>query len=102
MDSKELSHTQSVDELSETLKTIGISEVPHAPNTYPELNPVDLYRSHITELLAPIAGVDAQIVYNALQWTNTLDKGDLVLAVPALRLKGKKPDELAEDLAKKV
>jgi arginyl-tRNA synthetase len=102
MDSKELSHTQSLDELSNTLKGLGLSEVPTEPNTYPALNPVDIYRSHITELLAPIAGVDKKIVYQALQWTATLEKGDLVLAVPALRLKGKKPDELATELASKV
>ena len=84
------------------LKNIGLPEVPKEPNTYPEINPVDIYRSHITELLAPIAGVDKKIVYQALQWTNSLDKGDLVLAVPALRLKGKKPDEVAADIASKV
>ena len=102
MDNKELSHTQSLDELASLLKNIGLSEVPKEPNTYPEINPADIYRSHITELLAPIAGVDKKIVYQALQWTNTLDKGDLVLAVPALRLKGKKPDEVAKELASKV
>lgn len=102
MDAQQLSHTQSMDELSATLSAIGISKVPQQPNTYPALNPVDIYRSHITELLAPVAGVDPKIVFNALQWTNTLEKGDLVLAAPALRLKGKKPDELAKDLAEKV
>jgi arginyl-tRNA synthetase len=102
MDAQQLSHTQSMDELSATLSAIGIAEVPQQPNTYPALNPVDIYRSHITELLAPVAGVDPKIVFNALQWTNTLEKGDLVLAAPALRLKGKKPDELAKDLAEKV
>lgn len=102
MDNEQLSHTQSLDELSTLLKKIGISEVPKQPNTYPEVNPVDIYRSHITEILSPIAGVDAKIVYQALQWTNTLDKGDLVLAIPALRLKGRKPDEVANELASKV
>lgn len=102
MDAQQLSHTQSMDELSAQLSAIGIEKVPQQPNTYPALNPVDIYRSHITELLAPVAGVDPKIVYNALQWTNTLDKGDLVLAAPALRLKGKKPDELATELAAKV
>jgi len=102
MDTKELSHAQSLDDVTSTLKGLGINEVPAEPNTYPALNPVDIYRSHITEILAPIAGVDKKVVYQSLQWTNTLDKGDLVLAVPALRLKGKKPDELATELAAKV
>lgn len=102
MDSKELSHTQSLAELATLLKGIGLEEVPKEPDTYPAINPVDIYRSHISELLAPIAGVEKKIVYQALQYANTLDKGDLVLAVPALRLKGKKPDELAIELASKV
>jgi hypothetical protein len=102
MDKSELTHTQTVAQLAEELNSIGISEVPRQPNTYPELNPVDLYRSHIAELLAPIAGVDTKIVYNALQWTQTLAMGDLVIPVPALRLKGKKPDQLAKELSEKV
>lgn len=99
MDTKALSHTQSVSELAATLSAIGISEVPQAPNTYPSLNPYDIYRSHITELLAPITGADPKVILQSLQLPNTLDKGDLVLAVPALRLKGKKPPELALEFA---
>lgn len=72
------------------------------PNCYPELNPVDLYRAHITTILSDITGVDAALVYPALQWTQTLEKGDLVLPVPALRVKGKKPNELAEEWCEKV
>ncbi|KAI9809991.1 MAG: hypothetical protein M1827_006758 [Pycnora praestabilis] len=59
------------------------------------MNPFDIYRSHITEILAPITGADAKVIYGALQWTQTLDKGDLILPVPALRVKGRKPNELA-------
>ncbi|KAK3044643.1 hypothetical protein LTS18_000737, partial [Coniosporium uncinatum] len=92
---------QSIDELANTLKDIGLSDVPKAPNTYPERNPVDIYRSHITELLAPVAGVDPKILYPVIQWTQTLDMGDLVVPVPALRIKGKKPDQLAKELADK-
>lgn len=96
------SHAQSVDEIVATLKGIGLSEVPKAPNTYPELNPIDIYRSHITDLIASYTEIDPKIIYPALQWTQTLDKGDLVLPVPALRVKGKKPDALAAEIAEKV
>ncbi|KAF1988735.1 arginyl-tRNA synthetase [Aulographum hederae CBS 113979] len=96
------SQIQSVNDLAKTLKILGIEEVPQAPNTHPELNPVDLYRSHITDLLATATGVDQNIIYPVLQWTQTLDMGDLVLPVPALRIKGKKPNELAEDIASKL
>lgn len=95
-------HSQSLDELASILKDLGLSEVPKAPNTYPTLNPVDIYRSHLTQLLSTITGADPQVVLPALQWTQTLDKGDLVLPVPALRLKGKKPKDIAAEIGDKV
>ncbi|KAH9906427.1 arginyl-tRNA synthetase [Xylariomycetidae sp. FL2044] len=70
------------------------------PNSYPDINPIDVYRSHITSTLHKITGVDTKIIYNALQWTTSLDKGDLVLAIPALRVKGK-PDELGKQWMEK-
>lgn len=102
MEAVQSSHTQSVDDLAVTLKGIGLAEVPQALNTYPALNPVDIYRSHITELLAPIAGADPKVVLPALQWTQTLDMGDLILPVPALRLKGKKPNDIATEIGEKA
>ncbi|KAF2807160.1 arginyl-tRNA synthetase [Mytilinidion resinicola] len=89
----------SVDDIAETLKQFGLDTVPQAPNTFPALNPFDVYRSHITELLAKASGIDAKIIYPALQWTQTLEKGDLCIPVPALRVKGKKPAEFAVELA---
>ena len=89
-------------ELASTLKAIGLSEVPRFPETYPEINPADIYRSHITELLAPLTNVEPKVVHSALSWTATLDKGDLLLPVPALRVKGKKPQEFAQELSDKV
>jgi arginyl-tRNA synthetase len=72
------------------------------PNCYPDVNTVDIYRAHLTSILREVTGVDPAIIYPALAWTQTLEKGDLVLPVPALRVKGKKPPELAEEWAAKV
>lgn len=72
------------------------------PTCYPEINPIDVYRAHLTNVLEEITGVDPQIIYNAIQWTSGLDKGDLIIAAPALRVKGKKPDELAKEWLAKV
>jgi arginyl-tRNA synthetase len=88
--------------LAQQLQQLGINNIESYPNCHPDTNPVDIYRSHITSLLAPITGVDPAIIYPAIQWTQTLDKGDAILAVPALRVKGKKPQELAEEWASKV
>lgn len=70
-------------------------------NSYPSLNPVDIYREHIATNLAPIVGVEPSAVYPKLQWTQTQDKGDLMLPVPALQLKGKKPQQLAAEVGDK-
>lgn len=93
---------QTLEDLIQTLSKFGITEVPQFPNAYPALNPVDIYRAHIAGLVAPITGADPTVTYQAIQWTQTLDKGDLVLPVPALRLKGKKPDEIAKKIVEDV
>jgi hypothetical protein len=89
--------------LVDRLSALGLKESLHTyPNCHPEVNPVDVYRAHLTSILTELSGVDAAIVYPALAWTQTLEKGDLVLPVPALRVVGKKPTELAEEWAEKV
>jgi hypothetical protein len=89
--------------LAEKLKKLSLTTpLPKYPNCFPEINPVDIYRAHLTSILTEVTGVDAAIVYPALQWTQTLEKGDLVLPIPALRVKGKKPLELGEEWIAKV
>lgn len=89
----------SVDNLAKQFKHLPL--VDKYPNCFPDINPFDIYRSHITSLLHKITGVEPKIIYGALQWTATLDKGDLVLAIPALRVKGK-PDALGKEWMEKV
>lgn len=76
--------------LDEKLSQVQLQETP--------ANPLDAYRDHITEHLVKITGVDAAIVFQSLQTTQTLEKGDLVLPVPALRVKGKKPNDYALEI----
>lgn len=66
------------------------------------VNPIDIYRKHIAEALAPIVGMAATEISSKIQRTQTQDKGDLMLPVPALRIPGKKPNELATEWAEKV
>jgi len=93
---------QTADDLANTLKGIGLDRIPGFENASPELNPVELYRTHLSELLAPITGAESKVIYNAIQWTQTLDKGDCCLPVPALRIKGKKADETAKQVVEQV
>ena len=94
--------TNTMDSLTGSLKKFGLSSIPSFPNAYPARNPVDIYRAHVATVLAPIAGTTPETIYPALQWTKTLAVGDLQIAVPALRQKGKKPDELAKELSEKA
>jgi hypothetical protein len=88
-----------------TMSFAGVS-LPEAASfhedAFPALNPVDLFRCFISEELSRISGVDRKLIYPALSWTNALEKGDLLLAVPQLRLKGTPPTEKAQELAKEV
>jgi len=89
--------------LAQKLNALSLEgELPTYPNCYPEINPFDIYRAHLTSILTPITGVDASIVYPALRWTDTLEKGDLNLPIQALRIKGKKPAELGAEWLEKV
>ena len=88
--------------LASQLQQLGLDKVESHPNAHPETNPVDIYRSHITTLMHEITGIDTALIYPAVQWTQSLDKGDAILAVPALRVKGKKPGDLAQEWVAKV
>lgn len=92
-----------IEHITSQLKAVGISELPPIEGVplYPHHNPIDVYRAVIIEQLQKITGADLAVINNAVQWTQDLKHGDLCLPVPALRLKGKKPDELAQEIAEK-
>lgn len=85
-----------IDKLTSLVNGLTLDSVTEKyPQAHPEINPLDLYRAHLSNVLAGISGVDTSIIYPAINWTTGLDKGDFVLAVPALRIKSEKPDALA-------
>lgn len=77
-------------ELSSSMSTLSTRDVQ---------NPFDFYRQHIAEKLSPIVNKPAEDIVKILSWTITLDKGDLMLPTAALREKGVKPQERAEEIA---
>jgi arginyl-tRNA synthetase len=93
-----------MEQLTASIQAFGLNEVPQLSKlaTFPTYNQVDIYRAHIAELLAPITGLPAEQIYPLLQWTQVLEYGDLMLPVPALRIKGKKPDALAVEIKEQV
>lgn len=79
-----------------------ISDIPKYPSAYPAVNPVDIYRCFITKALEETTGLAPEVIYPALQWQNNLTYGDLVLAIPRLRVNGVPPAQLAKEWAAKV
>lgn len=72
------------------------------PNAYPLINPLDAFRIVIADEVARIANVPKELVFDGLGRTATLDTGDLLLAVPRLRVKTIPPNDLAIKIASEV
>ncbi|GAV51726.1 hypothetical protein ZYGR_0AF01970 [Zygosaccharomyces rouxii] len=102
---RELSTSQSL-KMSNTfakhLQKLSINDPPVFEGSHPEANVVDLMRNYVAEELSKVSGVEAKQIYPALEWTNTLDRGDLLIPVPRLvRQKGINPREIAQEWAQK-
>jgi arginyl-tRNA synthetase len=103
MASSTSSNTLSLPGLEAYLGELGVPiPLPTFPSSDPINNPNDVYRSYIAAELEKLIGCDRALLYDSLQRTSTPSKGDLVLVVPRLRLKGVKPNELAAELSSKV
>jgi arginyl-tRNA synthetase len=92
-----------LNQLTELLAGVGIASDSFTmyPGSNPVRNPFDLFRSYISEQLAIVSGVSRDVIFPALEWTNTLERGDLVIPIPRLRIKGTPPQQLAEEWAGK-
>ncbi|GMM34498.1 arginine--tRNA ligase [Saccharomycopsis crataegensis] len=88
-----------VQNLTKLIGQLGFDEPTHQPGSYPEFNPVDVIRNYITEELHKLSNVDKSIIFPALDCPNTLDKGDLIVPIPRLRIKGANPANLAKEWA---
>jgi arginyl-tRNA synthetase len=78
----------SMQALTESLQKLDLAIPSPVEGSYPESNTVDLCRNYITEQLSALSGVDKKLIYPALEWCQVLEKGDLLLPLPRLRLKG--------------
>ena len=86
------------------LQKLGVpTPIPVYGNARVLVNPIDIFRCYLTEVVAGLLqGVDSQIIYDSIQYTNSLNHGDLVVVVPRLRLKGAKPADVLTDLCLQV
>ncbi|CAI4038202.1 hypothetical protein SMKI_04G5420 [Saccharomyces mikatae IFO 1815] len=91
----------STENMISQLKKLSIAEPAVAKDSHPDVNIVDLMRNYISQELSKISGVDTSLIFPALEWTNTMDRGDLLIPVPRLRIKGANPKDLAVEWAEK-
>lgn len=91
----------SVENLLTQLKKFSVEEPSKVEGSFPDVNVVDLMRNYISNELSTISGVDRSLIFPALEWTNTLERGDLLIPIPRLRIKGANPKELAIEWASK-
>ncbi len=98
-----MAESAAVEQLAGQVQGLSLDSVAQTyPSAHPHVNPLDLWRAHISNVLSKITGVETSIIFPVVAWTQSLDKGDFVLPVPALRIKGAKPDALAESWASQV
>ncbi|CAI4058938.1 arginine--tRNA ligase SKDI_04G5520 [Saccharomyces kudriavzevii IFO 1802] len=91
----------STESMISQLKKLSIAEPAVTKDSHPDVNVVDLMRNYISQELNKISGVDPSLIFPALEWTNTMDRGDLLIPVPRLRIKGANPKNLAVEWAER-
>ncbi|KAL2135301.1 hypothetical protein VTI74DRAFT_9069 [Chaetomium olivicolor] len=92
--------TLTLDGLTALLSQVGAGPIPEVPGNSAHLlsRPIDIYRVYLADILTTLTGCEAALVYESIQFPTTLANGDLVLPVPRLRLKGKRPVDQCADL----
>lgn len=85
--------------ISNELGKLGLNNPTTIEGSYPNHNVLDLLRNYITDELHQISNVDKSIIFESLDIPTTLDKGDLIIPVPRLRLKGINPKNKAAEWA---
>jgi hypothetical protein len=90
-----------MDHFTDRLSVLGVSHLPPIAAANPTQNPLDIFRSHIAErlvsLAGPSSGVTLDAVFSGLDRSTRPETGDFVLAIPRLRIKGSKPQDLGQE-----
>lgn len=92
--------TENLESLLQKLSLEG--PVPSFPGADITNNPIDVYRCVVADAVAKIVGCDREAAFDSVQRTSSIANGDLVIVVPRLKLKGVKPQELAQKIASEV
>ncbi|CAO2649058.1 Nn.00g100070.m01.CDS01 [Neocucurbitaria sp. VM-36] len=84
--------------LEQTLESLSLSvPVPQVETAEVLLNPLDLCRTYLAQILSDIVGCDIADAYRSIQWPNNIFNGDLAVILPRLR-HGAKAEAVAAEL----
>lgn len=93
----------SVNTITQSLASLGLKQTEKPVEaSHPEYNVVDVMRNYITEEVHSITGIAKDIIFPALDQPNVMEKGDLLVPLPRLRLpKGTDFKAKAAEIAEK-
>lgn len=91
--------SNSVEQVTARLGRLGLASFAARPEANVAQNPLDIFRSYVCDELHRISGVDAAIIYPALEIPAENKNGDMIVPIPRLRVKSKAHEELAQQWA---
>ncbi|EGE84389.1 arginyl-tRNA synthetase [Blastomyces dermatitidis ATCC 18188] len=95
--------TLAINGLETLLQSLEVEiPVPTFPTANNVANPVDVYRCYVAKVVKQGVKCDEDTAYNAIQRTQVLAHGDVMVVVARLRLKGANVDQVALDLSSKL
>ncbi|KAJ4370473.1 hypothetical protein N0V83_004993 [Neocucurbitaria cava] len=87
--------------LQKSLQSLSLGlPIPQVPLTEVLLNPLDLIRAYLAQILADIVNCEIENASKSIQWPNNIFNGDLAVILPRLR-PGAKAEALALELMEK-
>lgn len=95
--------SMSVNTITKSLASLGLKQTETSvQGSYPDFNVVDVMRNYISSELHSLTGIAQDVIFPALDTPSTLDKGDLLVPLPRLRLpKGTDFKAKATEIAEK-
>src|SRR5271169_2038042 len=64
--------------ITASLASLGVTDLASIPSAHPDQNPLDIFRAHIAERLAPLAGVNMEAIFSGLDRSTKPETGDFV------------------------
>jgi hypothetical protein len=77
--------TLTIQGLENALKELGLkTPIPQCPETNLLVNPLDISRSYIFDIIQSTVNCDEIVANNSIYWSNNIDNGDFTVVMPKL------------------